>query len=87
MLELGVKRWQDGHRSSINQFLLIADYLSQKSNSVKFYQMGIGGELKVYKARLKRNPQGKITAIETPGSTVQFEYEGNLVRQIEVDGF
>ena len=87
MLELGVKRWQDGHRSSINQFLLITDYLSQKSNSVKFYQMGVGGELKVHQAKLKRNPQGQITAIETPGSTVLFEYEGNLVRQIEIHGF
>ncbi|MBA63863.1 MAG: hypothetical protein CMJ76_16030 [Planctomycetaceae bacterium] len=86
MLELGIGRWQDGHKSSINQFLLIADYLSQKKNSVRFYQMGVGGNLKVEEVILKRNKQGQISALEADGWTVQLEYDGNLVSRIKVRG-
>jgi hypothetical protein len=84
MLELGVKRWQEGHKSSINQFLLIADYLSQKANSVKFYQMGVGGELTVKPIRLERNQLGKITLIESSETIVRLEYQGNVVSKLQV---
>ena len=84
MLELGIKRWQEGHKSSINQFLLIADYLSQKTNSVKFYQMGVGGELQVKPVRLERNQLGQITLIESSDTTVRLEYQGNFVSMLNV---
>ena len=84
MLELGVKRWQEGHKSSINQFLLIADYLSQKANSVKFYQMGVGGELTVKPIRLERNQLGKITLIESSETILRLEYQGNVVSKLQV---
>ncbi len=82
MLELGVTRWNDGHRASINQFLLIADYLSQKTEAVSFYQMGVGGVLTTEEVRLKRNERGQITMIESRGSKVGFSYEGNLVKTL-----
>jgi len=84
MLELGIKRWQEGHKSSINQFLLITDYLSQKANSVKFYQMGVGGELKVKPVTLERNQLGQITLIESTGKTVKLEYQGNFVSKLNL---
>ena len=84
MLELGVTRWQDGHKSSINQFLLIADYLSEKTNSVKFYQMGVGGDVHVEAVSLGRNDKGQIEWIESDGSRIEFEYDGRLVQTLRV---
>ncbi len=82
MLELGVTRWQDNHKASINQFLLIADYLSQKSDSVKFYRMGVGGDLQTETVTLQRNQKNQIIQLESRGTKVAFKYEGNLVSDL-----
>jgi hypothetical protein len=80
MLEFCRVRWDAGHRSNINQFLLIADYLSEGTNKVSFYVMRPGGDLKVAPVQLTRDSQGRITRVQSGKSTAHFEYrEGSLV--------
>ena len=80
MLEFCKVRWDAGHRSNINQFLLIADYLSEGTNKVSFYVMRPGGDLKVAPVRLTRDPKGRITQVRSNSSTANFDYQdGSLV--------
>ena len=80
MLDFCKVRWDTGHRSNINQFLLIADYLSEGTNKVSFYVMRPGGDLTVSPVRLTRDPQGRITQVQSRNSTARFEYQdGSLV--------
>ena len=80
MLEFCKVRWDAGHRSNINQFLLIADYLSEGTNKVKFYVMRPGGDLKVVPVRLTRDTKGRITQVRSNISTANFDYQdGSLV--------
>lgn len=80
MLEFCKARWDAGHRSNVNQFLLIADYLSGGTNKVSFYVMRPGGDLEVTPVRLVRDDDGRITQVRSELSTAHFEYQdGNLV--------
>jgi hypothetical protein len=80
MLEFCKVRWDAGHRSNVNQFLLIADYLSEGKNEVSFYVMRPGGDLKVATAQLIRDPQRRIRQVQSKESTAHFEYrDGGLV--------
>ncbi|MCP4855585.1 MAG: VCBS repeat-containing protein [Fuerstiella sp.] len=80
MLEFCKVRWDAGHHSNINQFLLIADYLSEQTNKVSFYVMRPGGALTVASVGLTRDPQGRITQVRSVNSTADFEYrQGSLV--------
>ena len=80
MLEFCKVRWDAGHRSNINQFLLIADYLSEGTNKVSSYVMRPGGDLKVAPVRLTRDPKGRITQVWSNNSTANFDYQdGSLV--------
>jgi hypothetical protein len=63
MLEFCKVRWVAGHRSNINQMLLIVDYLSEDTNEVSFYVMRPGGDLKVAAVRLPRDPKSRITQL------------------------
>ncbi|HRA88681.1 MAG TPA: hypothetical protein PK992_11435, partial [Planctomycetaceae bacterium] len=68
------------HRSNINQFLLIADFLSEGTNKVSFYVMRPGGDLTVTPVELTRDAQGRITQVQSATSTANFEYQdGSLV--------
>lgn len=80
MLEFCKVRWDAGHRSNINQFLLIADYLSEGTSNVSFYVMRPGGNLNVTPVKLNRDGQGRITQVRSKNSTANFEYhDGSLV--------
>jgi hypothetical protein len=80
MLDFCKVRWDAGHRSNINQFLLIADYLSVGTNKVKFYILRPGGNLKVAPVRLTRDLLGRITQVQSQASTATFDYQdGSLV--------
>lgn len=80
MLDFCKVRWDAGHRSNINQFLLIADYLSEGTNKVSFYVMRPGGDLTVTPVKLARDGQGRITQVHSKSSIANFEYQdGSLV--------
>ena len=80
MLDFCKVRWDAGHRSNINQFLLIADYLSEGTNKVSFYVMRPGGDLTVAPVQLIRDDQGRITQVQSKNSIATFEYQdGSLV--------
>ena len=80
MLDFCKVRWDAGHRSNINQFLLIADYLSMGTNRVRFYVLRPGGDLKMAPVRLTRDRQGRITGVQSQDSTAAFDYQdGSLV--------
>jgi hypothetical protein len=80
MLDFCKVRWDAGHRSNINQFLLITDYLSEGTNKVRFYVLRPGGDLKVAPVRLARDRAGRITRVQSQDSTATFDYQdGSLV--------
>ena len=80
MLEFCKSRWDAGHPSNVNQFLLIADYLSEGNDQVSFYVLRPGGDLTVVPVQLARDAQGRIVKVTSPGGTAQFDYqEGSLV--------
>lgn len=74
MLEFAKVRWAAGHRSNVNQFLLIADYLSQRADRVPFYQLLSGGKLRVSTAALQWDARGRIVRMTTAESIAEFEY-------------
>lgn len=85
MLEFCKARWDAGHRSNVNQFLLIADYLSGGTNVVSFYVMRPGGDLEVTTTRLIRDDKNRITQVRSEQSTAVFEYQkGNLATGFEI---
>lgn len=85
MLDFCKIRWDAGHRSNINQFLLIADYLSEGKNEVRFYVMRPSGDLTVSPVKLIRDTEGRITQVQSKKSTARFEYqEGSLVTEFRL---
>jgi hypothetical protein len=84
MLEFCKARWDAGHLSNINQFLLIADYLSEGTDRVQFYVLHPGGKLIVSPVELNRDSQGYITKIKSPTVEAKFHYQGNLVDSFEL---
>ena len=86
MLDFCKVRWEAGHLSNINQFLLIADYLSEGTNKVSFYVMRPGGDLTVTPVKLIRDGQNRITHVQSKNSTATFEYQsGNLVTEFRLE--
>jgi len=86
MLDFCKVRWEAGHLSNINQFLLIADYLSEGTNQVSFYVMRPGGDLTVTPVKLTRDGQSRITQVQSKNSTATFEYQGgNLVTEFQLE--
>lgn len=80
MLDFCKVRWDAGYRSNVNQFLLMADYLSEGTNKVRFYVMRPGGDLAVAPVRLARDSEERITQVKSERSTAYFEYgNGSLV--------
>lgn len=85
MLEFCKTRWDAGYRSNINQFLLIADYLSEGSNTVRFYTMRAGGDLDVSEVELARDSLGRIVQLQSQNSTAIFNYESEpLVAEFQL---
>jgi hypothetical protein len=85
MLEFCKVRWDEGHKSNINQFLLIADYLSEGNAKLNFYVMRPGGDLRVTPVHLTRDAQGRITQLKSNESIAKFNYQdGSLVDQFHL---
>jgi hypothetical protein len=86
MLEFCKVRWDAGYRSNVNQFLLIADYLSDGSSQVPFYQLVRGGKMKVFSANLKRDAERRISQVDWPGGSAKFSYgEADLAIDFELE--
>ena len=77
MLEFCWSRWEAGHRSNINQFLLIADYLSGGTDRVSFYVLRTGGDLTVQSVQLERDARGRIVRVLSERSVAEFEYDAS----------
>lgn len=85
MLEFCKTRWDAGHRTNINQFLLIAEYLSEGKNQGKFFQLTPGGKLSVEAVKFNRDAEARIERLETSNLSAQFTYEDNgLVTSFEL---
>ena len=85
MLDFCKTRWDAGHRSNINQFLLITDYLSGGNDEVQFYTLRPGGGLRVATAKLTRDEKNRITSVQSPSSIANFNYENQrLVTQFNL---
>ncbi len=85
MLEFCKKRWDAGNRTNINQFLLIAEYLSEGKDRGKFFQLTPGGKLSVEPVEFKRDPQSRIQQLKSTNLKAQFSYEANgLVTSFEL---
>ena len=86
MLEFCKTRWDAGHRTNVNQFLLIAEYLSQGKDQGKFFQMRPGGKLTVEPIRFRRDNQGRIEQLRSGNLTARFGYqEQDLVTSFELE--
>ena len=80
MLEFSKTRWDAGYRSNVNQFLLIADYLSLETNRVTFHTVQPGGRFTNVPVKLTRDQLGRITKLQSPAMIARFTYQdGNLV--------
>ena len=80
MLEFSKARWDAGHRSNVNQFLLIADYLSMGTNQARFHVVQPGGRITDTPVQLVRDRSGRITQLKSPTTQAMFSYQGgNLV--------
>jgi len=79
MLDFCKTRWDAGHRSNINQFILIADYLSGGNDEVPFYTLRPGGGLRVTTARLTRDEKNRITSVQSPSSIANFKYADQVL--------
>ena len=80
MLEFSKTRWDAGYRSNVNQFLLIADYLSLETNRVTFHTIQPGGRFTNVPVQLTRDQSGRITELQSPATIARFTYQdGNLV--------
>jgi hypothetical protein len=75
MLTFAKARWDAGCRSTVHQFLLIADYLSGGGDAAPLYVLARGGELTLSSASLKRDGKGRIASIQTPKASATFRYE------------
>jgi hypothetical protein len=86
MLELCHARWEAGYPSNINQFMLIADYLSADTNQLSFYRLRPGGSLTVEPATIERDMRGRITRLQSRKTIAHFGYEtGNLVKTFRIE--
>jgi len=74
MLEFCRGRWEDGHRSNVNQFVLICEYLSGGADRVPFYVLRPGGDLTVEQVELVRDSQQRIVQVRSERSVARFEY-------------
>ncbi|MEZ6089299.1 MAG: FG-GAP-like repeat-containing protein [Pirellulaceae bacterium] len=86
MLEFCKTRWDAGARNNINQFLLIAEYLSEAKDQVPTYTMRPGGGLRIRSASLKRDMKGRIDRIAFDRVIASFEYDQeDLVRDFQLE--
>ena len=86
MLDFCRGRWNAGHPSNINQFLLIADYLSAGTNTVNFYVLRPGGDLTLEPVQLTRDAQGRIAGVQSKNSTAIFGYDqDDLVNEFRME--
>ncbi len=87
MLEFCVARWEQGHRGNINQFLLIAEYLSAGQDVLPLYRLVPGGTLELGSGRIVRDREQRIARLQLGPVQAVFEYdEHDLVTSLTVAG-
>ena len=85
MLEFCKKRWDTGHRTNINQFLLIAEYLSEGKDDGKFFQLLPGGKLSVNEVQFARDARMRIQRVRFSDMQAEFDYgDDDLVTKFEL---
>ena len=85
MLEFCKKRWDAGNRTNVNQFLLIAEYLSEGNDRGKFFQLHPGGKLSVEAVQFTRDSKSRIKQLKHGNTKAEFGYQENdLVISYEV---
>lgn len=77
MLEFCKKRWDAGNRSNVNQFLLIAEYLSEGNDHGKFFQLHPGGKLSVEAVQFTRDSKSRIKQLKYGNMKAEFGYQEN----------
>ena len=86
MLEFCKKRWDTGHRTNINQFLLIAEYLSEGKDDGKFFQLLPGGKLSVNEVQFARDARMRIQRVRFSDMQAEFDYgDDALVTKFELN--
>lgn len=86
MLEFCKTRWDAGHRTNVNQFLLITEYLSEGKDDGKFFQMRPGGRLTVEPVSFQRDAHERIGQLQSGNLTARFGYQDrDLVTSFELD--
>ena len=87
MLEFCKKRWDEGNRTNVNQFLLITEYLSEGKDQGQFFQLKPGGKLSVDPVEFKRDAQSRIQQLRFGKLAAEFRYDPNgLVTSFELTG-
>jgi hypothetical protein len=81
-LSLGIKRFENGDREPINQFLFFAEVYSRGRGFVPFIVQSAECEYSLFPIPIGRDDRGRIDRIELPGATLRFvlDEEGNVVR-------
>ena len=77
MLEFCKKRWDAGNRTNVNQFLLIAEYLSEGNDRGKFFQLHPGGKLSVEAVQFTRDSKSRIKQLKYGNMKAEFGYQEN----------
>ncbi|MDA9778369.1 VCBS repeat-containing protein [Rubripirellula sp.] len=75
MLEFCKKRWNEGNRTNINQFLLIAEYLSEGKGKGGFFQLKPGGKLSVESVVFQRDTRSRIAQLKSNHLVARFRYD------------
>ena len=83
-LDLAIERFNLGYKQPINQFLLMADALSDESNSTQFYIIDEVSNIGLKFYNIERNAKGFISAIYLNDQCkIEFIYdENNFVTEI-----
>ncbi len=77
MLETAYKRAQNGYLSNLDQFFLIAEYYTQKSETMTFYDFDPGGILTKKSAQLIYDVHGYIQTIDVDNKKFTFYRDDN----------
>ncbi len=72
LLRLGLKRFDDGRRQPLDQFLFFADVYSVGTNETRGYRLPGSGKLYSYPIPLERDAAGRIIAITVGGKSWRF---------------
>jgi len=83
LLRLALKRFDDGRRQPLDQFLFFADVYSLGTNETKGYRLPGTGKLSSYPILLERDGDGRIVAMTIRSETSRFIRTWRFIRDRE----